>query len=47
MKPGVNLIKLLQECNLHVQPLFQRLKTIAALSNYKCKSFIKLTPELS
>ena len=36
---GVN-IKFFYMCNFQVQPLFQRLKTIATLVNYKCKSFV-------
>ena len=41
---GVLSVNVLGICNLHVQTLFQRLKTIATLVNYKCKNFIKLSP---
>ena len=41
---GVSAVHALFQ-NLQAWPLFQRLKTIAALVNYKCKSFIELTPD--
>ena len=40
---GVNFIKVCT-CNLQAQLLFSVRQIIATLVNYKCKTFIKLTP---